>query len=121
MYKNATHWMPVPRDTDDGKPCPADGPLTFNLSMPGKEVPATDRQEQLSDLMYLRLFPLRRLYRERIEAMYREPDPVLFDEGEYAEQADALIRVTRLIDRIAARLPPLPVAEEDVLSADAAA
>lgn len=68
----------------------------------------TARQQQLDTLLYLRLFPLRRLLQGRIEAMYAEPDSSLFDEGEYMEEADKLIRLQRLMDRVASRLPALP-------------
>lgn len=64
----------------------------------------TARQEQLADLLYLRLCPLRRLYVQRLERMMAE-DADLFDEGEYSEEAAKLIRLQALMDRISARLP----------------
>ncbi len=80
----------------------------------------TARQEQLDTLLYLRLYPLRRLYQQRLEAIYAEPDTSLFDEGEYEEEAAKLIRLQAVIDSVAARLPPLPplFAEDEQQPAD---
>ena len=64
----------------------------------------TARQEQLADLLFLRLYPLMRLFRQRLERMMLV-DGDLFDEGEYAEEADKLIRADRLASRISSRLP----------------
>jgi hypothetical protein len=67
----------------------------------------TARQEQLDNLLYLRLYPLRRLLVARVEAMYAAADE-LFEEAEYEEEAAKLVRLQPLIDRVASRLPPLP-------------
>jgi hypothetical protein len=67
----------------------------------------TRRQEELDHMLYMRLFPLRRLFRQRLDRMHAE-EADLFDEGEYSEEAGKLIRCQRLIDRVSARLPPEP-------------
>ena len=76
----------------------------------------TARQQQLDTMLYLRLYPLRRLLQSRLDAMYAEPDADLFDEEEFVLAARQELRVEGLIARVSSRLPapaPLLDAVED--------
>lgn len=61
------------------------------------------RLQQLDDLLYLRLSPLKRFLLERHARMLTSSD---FDEADYEEEVAKILRVERLIKAIKLRLYP---------------
>lgn len=64
------------------------------------------RMEELEDLLYFKLIPLKRLHLQRLDAMFHVQPDEDFDEAEYEEEVAKLLRVERVVQKVKDRLYP---------------